>query len=234
MKRIIIIIFIVILSSCSSKQNVLKGTFYNQQDIFTAFVFNEKGEYNLLKKYGTDIDTISKGTYINDKGYVTLNTVDERNLEFYAEIDDYFNSSLKEIKIEINSPFIKKINELGIDNTVYYTVNIDLQEGSFYEVSKKNVITLVKPYESEIKSIKISIKLDFFGLLDEKKNTKIITESLYPQNIDSNVFQISIPDVTVSELNKIWLTNEVIKIEKEKGFQWLGAPFLFSEDLWNR
>jgi hypothetical protein len=109
-----------------------------------------------------------------------------------------------------------------------------LQEGSFYEVSKKNVITLVKPYESEIKSIKISIKLDFFGLLDEKKNTKIITESLYPQNIDSNVFQISIPDVTVSELNKIWLTNEVIKIEKEKGFQWLGAPFLFSEDLWNR
>ena len=233
MNRILIISIIILFSSCSSKQNILKGTFYNQQNIFSAFTFNEKGEFSLLKKYGVDIDTISKGSYIYDKGYITLNTV-EYDFEFNAEVNDSFDPSLEGIKVKINSPFIKELSELEVENTVYYSINVDLQHGSFYEVSKENVFVFNKPYDSDIKSIKISIKLDFFGLLDNNKNTEIETVNLYPKNLKSNIFQISIPNMSISELNKLWLKNEILKVKRGKEIQWKGVPYVYSEELWNK
>ncbi|WP_124981882.1 Clp protease/crotonase-like domain-containing protein [Nonlabens xiamenensis] len=233
MNKLIIILILITFSSCSSKQNILKGTFYNQENIYSAFTFNEKGEFSLLKKYGVNIDTISKGSYIYDKGYITLTSNKEDDYEFKAEINDYFDPSLESIEIKINSPFIEALNELDIGNTIYYSIFVYLQEGSFYKVSKKNIFTFNKPYNSDIESISITIKLDFFGLLDYKKNTEIVTANLYPKNPKSNIFQIYIPKLSVLELNKLKLKNEILKVKKGNEIQWSGVPYIQSENLWN-
>lgn len=240
-RRYILIPVLLLLASCASynfSRESIEGTYVQQEYKGIELKFN-KNSFVLKDVYTQEMpydccDTITLGDWtIDDRGLITL-TSPEEMANFFVNMDvmEENESPKDSIYFTINNPIENFYKNTGrIVKDISYQLALTTNKSAFdskvaLKTFDSNTITISKPEGLKINQIELTIYVDCKISLKNLETREVYTLPYQIKDVESNVFNIDIPQLDYKYLSYRRLDKDYIKIVKKNKLLWDGKEYI--------
>lgn len=237
-RKFLIVILIIFTNSCQSTRYLTKdfqGTYVQEHNTNLALVLDEQAFCYLIRQEQTHqplftcCDTISYGSWKLDKKYKLLELTTPENLNTSMVemiVDEKKESEKKELIFIITNPIEEhcKKNSPKAKELVYLLdisssdMDFDLTVAS--KEFNNDTLSISIPSSLQLYKFELAI-IPNFNFSGRNIGTRLVYSVNYEvQNSQSNIFNISIPDLTYLYLSCIRLNKDFVKIINKNKFYW--------------